>query len=277
MAVVPFNIPTVGGGGSVDPSVLQKVLDMLGSKGGQTLVNAAGAGLQAYGAGKQADANREANAQQFAQDSALRLGEQENADQFRRATAATDATPLGQDQEFAQRQAIIGKLLGSARNVQSTPGDPAVAAAMGNRSGGIRLPEGGLDLSMIDRLFGDAATQASIAQRAKNVGQINPNAPAPPLHELFGQAEGGTENPFMTDIRTSNATAEAAQEAARLRQREIIKRALDEDITGEKQRKPGKAASALTDAAKYAATGSMFGPWGTAVGGGIGLLKGLFS
>jgi len=32
-----------------------------------------------------------------------------------------------------------------------------------------------------------------------------------------------------------------------------------------------------TEAAKYGSMGSMFGPWGTAIGGGYGFLKGLFS
>src|SRR6476619_5063625 len=103
-------------GSNADPNMLQKILDIIGSKGGQTITNAVGAGLQAYGAGKQADADRAANASQFNANMAERQFEDDRADQRARSASALDASPLGQDQSFAAKQAITRAILGNARN-----------------------------------------------------------------------------------------------------------------------------------------------------------------
>lgn len=275
-ASVPGQAPL--GGPSSSP--LQSILDMIGSKGGQTLIGAAGAGLQAYGAGQQHQQDAAQNAHQFDANMAQRQDETDTAQRQSAATSAAQLSPLGQDQGFAQRQAIMKAILGGARNVSYSPGDPAVAAAMGSHSGGLTLPPGGLDPAMLERLYGDAATQGSIAGHAKAVGQINPNAPAPDFQGLFGGSSDGSENAFLTDVKTSNANALQAQEAAHARQREIINRAIDEDLTGAKQpktSKKAKATSAIGEAGKYAAMGSVLGPWGTAGGAIFGGLKGLFS
>jgi hypothetical protein len=233
---IPYStgLPT----GLVDPkkkSPLDGVLDILGSKAGQTAVTAAGAGLQAYGASKSADAARAQDAHQFAATMAQRQAEADQTDSRSRQIAAADAMPLGADQEFAQRNAIQKAILGSARNYSVTPGDPRVAAAMGHSSGGMQLPAGGLDPAMLESLFGDAATQASMAQRAKAVGHIDPNAPVLDTAPMFGTGENGTENPFITDVRQSNATEMQRQLDDSARQRAIIQRAIDEDVNGEKQ------------------------------------------
>lgn len=262
-----------------NPNKVQQILDIIGSKGGQTVTNAVGAALQSYGAGKQAEADRAATAQQFRANMAQREYEGDQADARARSTAALDASPLGQDQAFAQKMAITRAILGSARNPVLTPGDPRVAKAMGTSTGGIRIPEGGFDPAMLDRLFGDQATQASIAQHAKSVGRVDPGAPAPALAELYPGSDG-QPNPYLADVASANAGVQAQMDAASQRRRDIIQRAIDEDIKGEKQGKKkstgSRLAGAASGAASGAAMGSMFGPVGTAIGGGLGFLKGLF-
>lgn len=275
-----------------DPNLLQKILDIIGSKGGQTVTSAVGAALQSYGAGKQADADRAATANQFAANMAEREYENDQADQRARSTAALDASPLGQDQNFAQKQAITRAILGNTRNVQLTPGDPRVAAAMGTSTGGVRLPEGGFDPAMLDRLFGDQATQASIAQHAKAIGRVDPGAPAPPLAQLFPSQGESQPNPYLADVAGANAGVQSALDESSQRRRDIIQRAIDEDIKGEKQQKTkggskvGKLANTGLSAGTGALTGAGIGTTifpgiGTGLGAGIGALvgglKGLFS
>jgi hypothetical protein len=56
------------------------------------------------------------------------------------AVQAEAASPLGQDQQFAQKMKMLQTMLGGARNFSVQPGDPRVAAAMGSTSGGMRIP-----------------------------------------------------------------------------------------------------------------------------------------
>ena len=150
-----------------DPGLLSKVGSILNSPAGAAGIQAAGAGLAAYGANKNAAASRQQNAHQFAADMAQRQLEADQQDQRTRAAGVLDAAPLGAEQSFAQKQALLHSILGATRNYSAVPGDPAVAAAMGSTNqGGMRLPEGGFDPGMLERLFGDEATQASIAARA---------------------------------------------------------------------------------------------------------------
>lgn len=282
------NISTIAGfgGDAGGGSMLDKILGILGSKGGQTAVNAAGAALGAYGQNKQNDAQMAQTANQFKANTALRQQEDANSNQLNRATSAAQLSPLGQDQSFAQKQAIAKAILGGARNVSVTPGDPAVAAAMGHTSGGLALPSGGLDPSMLERLFGDAATQSSIAQHAKAVGQVNPRAPMMDLAPMFGKSADGSENAFQTDIRSANADELNRQMDEEARQRAIIQAAIDDDVNhqnqgpSKKKKALGAAAGAGAGALSGAAMGSVVPGLGTAVGAGIGglagFLKGLF-
>jgi hypothetical protein len=234
-----FQGPNYTGGGATQPlapeqagpSRLQSVLDILGSKGGQTAVAAVGAGLSAYGQNKQDAANRAQNANQFAATMAQRELENNQGQQLARSTAAAGADPLGASQGFAQKQAIFGELMKNARNFQATPGDPAVAGAMGSLSGGMRLPEGGFDPQLVQSLFGPEATMASIAHRQKQVGQINPGGPSFDMGSIYGDAA----QPLMNDITSANKLALEQQQADAAKQREIIQRALDNDLAGEKQ------------------------------------------
>jgi hypothetical protein len=265
-----------GGGGGV----LNKVLDIVGSKGGQTLVNAAGAGLQAYGQHKQNEAQMAQNAHQFQANMAQRQLENDQQNQMNRAKLAADASPLGQDQSFAQKQAMLKAILPGLSNFSITPGDPRVAAAMGKSSGGFRLPEGGFDPAMIERMFGDAATMASLKQKATQVGQINPNTPTMDFGAMYGQP-GLDLTSQITGINQMELQRQAEESK---KQRELIQRAIDNDIKGEKQAKPSKAKSALGGALSGASTGASIGSIipgiGTGIGAGIGaiggFLKGLF-
>jgi hypothetical protein len=105
---------------------------------------------------------------------------------------------------------------------------------MGSINGGLRLPEGGLDPSLIDRLFGDKSTLEAIKNRNLQVGQINPMNPVMDLSSLYGQA--GTD--ASTDIRAANAQQMAADAEKEAQQRAIIMRALDNDISGQHQGPP---------------------------------------
>lgn len=230
LATIPSQLPQ-----QQKKNPLQQALDILGSKGGQTAVGAIGAGLGAYGASKSAEADRNLSAQQFGANMAQRQLENDQQLQLQRASAGAAASPLGQDQNFAARQALVKQLLGNARNVSVTPGDPAVAAAMGSVSGGMRLPESGFNPEMLEKLFGDQATMASLAQRAQNVGQINPHAAQFDMTTIFGDAA----QPHMDATRNASQSLIDQQEAASSKQRELIQRAIDEDIRGEKQPKQG--------------------------------------
>lgn len=271
MAFTIPHVPTLMKGGN-NTNILDKVLGAVGSKGGQTLINAAGAGMAAYGQNKQAEADRAMTARQFAANMAQRQLESDRDFQQRGATAAANADPLGANQQFAQRNALLAAILPGLRNFSSTPGDPRVAAAMGKNSGGLRLPEGGLPPEMLERLFGDAATQASIAQRSKEISAINPNGPAANIESLYGQSADGSENAFQTDVNNFRQSELDRQLAESAKQRELIRRAIDEDINGTKasggSSKKGKLAKAGVGAATGFATG---GPIGALIGGIAGL------
>jgi len=132
------------------------------SPAGQAAINAAGSGLTAWGASKQAGS-------QMAQSKA--------ALDAQRAQAALAARPLGASQQYAQRQALMAALLPGLRNSNITPGDPAVAAAMGQQTGGFRLPEGGLPPELL-KLYSPQATASAIGQHDVDVMNLDPNAAA---------------------------------------------------------------------------------------------------
>lgn len=220
------------------PSALDTALGILGSKGGQTLVGAAGAGLQAYQNSKDAaaqraelQANRTQSANQFKANTLQRQSEDDRNLQLDQAKSAASLSPLGANQMFAQRNAMLLPLLQGARNFSAKPGDADVAAAMGSMTGGIRLPEGGFDPGMLNRMFGDAATMESIKNREHAIGQINPNRVAQDLSPMYGQAGADA----TADIIQRGQALADEQEMAALKSRDQIMRAIDEDIKGEKR------------------------------------------
>jgi hypothetical protein len=181
-----------------------KIKDNIGSDAGQSILSGVGDALSDYAQGKRFD---EQQARLGATSEAeIRQRQLENAqnDARTRQISSAQLLPMGAEQGYAQKQALAKALLGGARNVSFTPGDPGIAAAMGSYSGGMKLPEGGLDPAMLERLYGDNATQAAIAAFQKNVGQVNPRVATQDLGTLFGNSADGSENAFTTDVRTSN-------------------------------------------------------------------------
>jgi hypothetical protein len=223
-------------------TTVQTALDILGSKGGQTAVSAIGAGLSAYGQHKdrqaqlaEGQANRQQSSAQFAANMLQRQSEDDRNHQLTAATSAAGISPIGEAQDFAAKQALFGQLLGGARNFSVRPGDSAVGAAMGpGPQGGIRLPEGGFNPAMLERLFGDATTLESIKNRQAQIGQINPNAPVMDLSNIYGQ-QGADASKNILDANTMLAQQ---QSEAQAKQRDQIMRAIDEDIRGENRGGP---------------------------------------
>jgi len=216
---------------TANPGALDKVMSILNTPAGAALISAGGAGLSAYGANKSAEAGREQNARQFQASMAQNQLDSDRSHQQNAAIASANASPLGAEQLFGQRNAVLGAILGNSRNFSATPGDPAVAAAMGNIQGGMRLPEGGLDPAMLERMFGDKSTMDSIANRQQAVGQINPRHQAMDLSSMYGEA--GTA--ASQGVASANGLELDRQLEESSRQREIIQRAIDEDIRGELQ------------------------------------------
>lgn len=208
-------------------SPLQKALEFGNSNLGQSVIGAVGAGLQASGQRASEEANRQQTASQFAVNTSM----DEQADQRARAQSVMQDSPIGEAQTFAQRQALLAQILPTLRNQQSTPGDPRVAAAMGTRTGGFRLPEGGLDPAMIAQLYGAQATGDSIARRDMDRISVSPNAPTVNM-----QALGLQDDPRVAQFQQKTSSD---MDAAAQRRRELIQRALDQDALGEKQKKKG--------------------------------------
>lgn len=246
------NIPSMATTGS---DYLSQVQGILNSPQYGAAMSGIGGAMSAYGkAGQQQQANQ-MGVNDFAANMANNRLNADRNFQFNQATAANAADPLGAVQGFAQKQALAKLLLGGARNSAITPGDPAVAAAMGQQHGGMQLPAGGIDPAMLDRLFGDAATQSSIAQHEKQVGQINPNAPSFDLSSIYGS----NASPYQADIQNSNNQAQNAQSAAYNRQQQIIQNAIDNNmkLASKKPSKLGAIFGGLASAAPL--IGHLFG------------------
>lgn len=179
---------------------LQSVLDFLGSPGGQAATNFAGAGLSALGASQQAGAQRKQDATQFAASTRQNQFNADRNDQLTRAAGVLNADPLGAEQKYAQRNALMAAILPQARNARSTPGDPRVAAAMGQRTGGMSnlLPEGGLNTEMINSMFGPQATMAAIMKRQQELSSLDPHAAQSNLGTMYGDEAAA---PFQAQIQ----------------------------------------------------------------------------
>ena len=204
---------------------LQKALEFGNSNLGMAAIGAVGAGMSAAGQRASEEAGRQQSASQFAVNTSM----DEQQDQRARATSVMQDTPIGQSQEFAQKQAMLAAILPGLRNQRSTPGDAAVAASMGTRTGGLRLPETGLDPAMIAQLYGPQATAASIANRDMDRFAVNPNAAGTDMQALGMQADPRTAAFQQKAMADMDASAE--------RRKMLLQRALDQDALGEKQQK----------------------------------------
>lgn len=194
-----------------DQSAIAKALGYLGTPGGQAATNLVGSGLSAYGQYQQNQQNLQQNASQFAATSAQNQFNADRTDANAKATGVLNADPLGADNKFAQRNALANAILPNLRNAHSSPGDGAIGAAMGSRTGGIMsaLPQGGLDPAMVKSMFGPDATMGAITQRHQEINSLDPNAAQPNLQAMFGD-EAKPYQAQMSDwaSKLQNATAE---------------------------------------------------------------------
>lgn len=192
------------------------IMKFLESPAGAAAIQAAGGAASAYGASQQAGAQLAQNASQFAANTITGQGQQD------RQNAAAALTPLGESQQFAGHNAILNSILPNMRNFNS----PESGNAHGR--GGM-LPDGGLDPAMINAHYGNAATLESLAQRAKQLSAVNPSAPQENFANLGYSQEQA--DPFMKNV----AGYQGQQIGKQNDQRALIQRALDNDLTGEKQ------------------------------------------
>lgn len=202
---------------------------VLSSKAFENVATVAGQGISAYGQAKQDDKNRVVSQGNNAATLMERLLADERARRLDAAAGAADASPLGANENFAARQAIIQQILGGARNFSVTPSDPDVAAAMPTMSGGLRLPEGGFSAESL-RPFGAEATAGAIAHRQKLISNIDPTAPTADFSTIGYDddlaSRFGNETADYAGARLASTTANDDK------QRALIMQALDRDLTG---------------------------------------------
>lgn len=204
------------GPGGAAPSAIQQALAFLGTPGGSAVTNMAGSALSAYGQYQQQQQQLGQNAAQFGAKSAQ---DQYNADQnlkAQRANGVLNADPLGADQKYAQSNALRAAILPNLRNSKSTPGDGAVASAMGSRTGGIAniLPENGLDPAMVASMFGPNATMQAITQRHQEINNLDPSAPTADLSKMYGSTAAAPFNKAQGDWQAQVQNLDANQKAA---------------------------------------------------------------
>lgn len=193
------------------------IMKFLSSPGGAAAIQAAGGAASAYGASQQAGAQLAQNASQFQANTTQAQSQQD------RQNAVSALTPLGESQQFAGHNAILNSILPNMRNFNS----PESGNAHGR--GGM-LPDGGLDASMINSHYGNAATLESLSQHAKQLSAINPSAPQENFANLGYSQEQA--DPFMKNV----AGYQGQQIGKQNDQRALIQRALDNDLNGEKQK-----------------------------------------
>jgi hypothetical protein len=208
------------------------VNNVLGSKGVEVGLGILGSGLAAAGDARQQDQNRQLTAAQARAQLLQRQLENQQTTRLQQSTGAAAASPLGQNEAFAARQALLRELLPQMRNFSVTPGDPAVAAAMGRVNGGARLPEGGLSPAAL-QAFGPQATAAALAQRQKLVTNIDPTAPQIDLAAL-GLDQAGVDPSELARYAAGVQQTRGEEDDSRQR---MILAALEQDYQQEKQKK----------------------------------------
>ena len=231
-----------------------KIGAILGSKAFENAAGVAGAGLSAYGASKDNATNAKQSAAQFAARMALESQNSQQSNRLGSAQAAAAASPLGANENFAAKQALMRSILPGLRNQRSTPSDPGVASAMGTRTGGLRLPEGGLPASALAH-YSPEATAGAIAQRQNHITNIDPNAPGVNFQRMgfdpsvAGGVQGETNGYQSEALRRKQALdAETANQ---------LKMALEQNYAAAQgdpeQKKSGGFLSKLGGVLKFAA------------------------
>lgn len=243
----------------------------MGSDGGRAITNAVGAGLQVYGNGQQNKQNAQQQAQQFAANSRQQDYWSQQAQNTSRASSVLAADPLGADQKYAQRNALLSAILPNMRNFRSQPGDPGIAAAMGGDRGGVMnaLPAGGLDPNMINAMFGAQSTMGAITQRHQNLTNLDPRAATPDLTSMYGEQAGPAMQQLQQYAQQAQS-ADASQRAAYEQQmNQLIQQQAQQDKPGGFWHKLAKVAGTVGAIAALAIPG--IGPLAAA---GIGAASG---
>jgi hypothetical protein len=213
-----------------------QVNKILSSKGTEMGLQMLGAALQSKQQADQFDRqiqlSEQDNARNAAQFRANLLQRQEEADranQLARAGGVLNASPLGANENFATRNRIARALLPRMANAPGfTPADPAIAAMM--PSGGLNL-QGLFTPEMLQGLD-ENATAAAIGRREKMLTNVDPSMPMADLGAM-GLDRDGSQQALMDEWQSEVQQEEAAKSA---QTRELIMRALDEDLMG-----PGEA------------------------------------
>ena len=227
-----------------------KINAILGSRTGEAALNIGGGLLEGIAQGKQADKNRAQDANQFATTAQLALARDNSDDARARAVAAADLAPLGANENFVARQAFLREVLPQLRNFSVTPGDPAVAAAMGQTSGGFRLPEGGLSPETLAAVS-EAATANAIGHRAQHIANVDPNSPNVDIAAMGISPEAAQPAQNATDaFQQSRAQALTDQQTST---QQLLQAALDRDYAQQQQKKGGGFWSKLGKIAAFAA------------------------
>lgn len=228
----------------------------------QVGVGAAAAGLGAWGDAQQRKAQRQQNAAQMAQTDYWNTQSQ----QTNRASGVLNADPLGADQRYAQRNALMASILPNLRNFHS-PEAPERGGFMN------ALGPNGLDPTMINNLFGSQATMAAIGKRNKELLNLDPRAPVSNLSAMYGSEADGA----MDELRSYATAAQNADSTQRAEYDARIKALIDQKAAGDK---PGgfwhnlaKVAAVAGGIAATAMTGGAASPLLIgAVGAGSGAL-----
>lgn len=226
-----------------------KVGEFINSPAGQSLINAGGASLLSLSQQRQSEKdrafqeeqsnlNRGMTREQFTAQMLQRLIESSRANydsdrtfNFNQATTAASMFDPRAEMEWAQKQKLAQAILPKMTfdNIKYTPGDPAVAAAMGNMTGGMQLSSP-INLKGLESIFSDPAILEALSTRNKDKAAINPNASLMDLTKSFGpQAE-----PFNVSAGNYQTLqkAQQSQELANLRDdqdrnRELLMKALN--------------------------------------------------
>ena len=171
---------------SVNWATVQKVISNPEFQKGAASV--AGAGITAYAGMKQNSSNQRQSASEFAATMAQRQRESSSGQRLSAATSAAAAAPLGANENYTARNAMLSSILPGLRNVSISSADPAVRAATPTITGGLRLPEGGIPASAFAAL-GPRATASAIANRQKHITNIDPTAPGIDLASMGFDAD----------------------------------------------------------------------------------------
>lgn len=177
------------------------------SGAGQGLLGAAGAGALAYGQAAGQSSDRKTQNAQFQQQQLLN----ERTLGLNQANSAMNANPLGMQQGYAQKNAMLAAILPNLRDSSHT----SFGTNPVQRTGGLThmLGPNGLDPEMIQRMYGDASTANSIAQHQNQLAAINPNVSPLNMSHLYGPDVAPAFNNVTNNYQTQMQGNAAHQQA----------------------------------------------------------------